>query len=307
MMFDWNEINENNGFLNILLDNINSAILVVDKDSKIRNINRTCEQLMGKGFDDIFGETLGDAISCLTLKDNGKRCGESTECERCRIRQAVELTFKESNGLVRQQMEKEVFLGEIRIVKYLLLSTKYLRYRDEGLVLVIIEDVTELEMQKRKLEEINRQKNLYLGVVAHDLRNPLGAISIYIDYLIYDLKKKLNNEEIDFLKTIKSSTRFMNQLIGDLLDLTQIEAGELSLNPERLAYLEFLANVLKIYKPIAKQKNIDITLCPKIGETELLFDKYKLEQVVQRTLSGMRLSFRRRNRRSVWMWRNAAG
>ncbi len=60
----------------------------------------------------------------------------------------------------------------------------------------------ELSKKNMELAKLNRLKNQFLGMAAHDLRNPLAAILSQSEYLIEELKNKIPDEETDFLKSI---------------------------------------------------------------------------------------------------------
>ena len=77
---------------------------------------------------------------------------------------------------------------------------------------------------------MNQQKNRLLGMAAHDLRNPLGVISTYAEFLETDAAAVLNEEQREFVTTIKDTSEFMLRLVTDLLYVSAIEAGQLNLD-----------------------------------------------------------------------------
>ena len=83
-------------------------------------------------------------------------------------------------------------------------------------------------MKNVELERLNEQKNQFLGIAAHDLRTPLVLIMTYSDFLKDEAAEVLGEEHQEFLATIQSSSEFMLGLVNDLLDITQIEAGQLT-------------------------------------------------------------------------------
>lgn len=109
----------------------------------------------------------------------------------------------------------------------------------------------------KELEMLNLQKNEFLGIVAHDLRNPLSVITMYTDYILGNTEATLPESVVELLGVIQRSSSFMLSLINDLLDFSKIEAGKLTLSRETVEYSGFLSEILRINGELAKQKKHD--------------------------------------------------
>ena len=77
----------------------------------------------------------------------------------------------------------------------------------------------ELKHNNQQLELANRQKDRFLGMAVHDLRNPLGHITYISELLLDEITERLNDDELDFFTNIHDSSQFMVHLINDLLDV----------------------------------------------------------------------------------------
>jgi signal transduction histidine kinase len=97
-----------------------------------------------------------------------------------------------------------------------------------------------------------------LRIVAHDLRNPLNTISMATTMLIEDPVPE--TARISSLRIIQRSGERMNRLIQDLLSVTTIEAGRLSIAPQKMLVPELLRESLETLGPIAKEKSITLTV-----------------------------------------------
>src|SRR5688572_16364973 len=75
----------------------------------------------------------------------------------------------------------------------------------------------ELAGKNAELARLNEQKNQFLGIAAHDLRNPLQVILSYSQFLL-DEPDALSGEQIEFINIIRSSSGFMLDLVSDFLD-----------------------------------------------------------------------------------------
>jgi signal transduction histidine kinase len=95
-----------------------------------------------------------------------------------------------------------------------------------------------------------------LGIVAHDLRNPLNTISMATTLLIEDPLPE--PARVSHLRIIRRAGERMNHLIQDLLSVTTIEAGRLSIAPEKMLVLDLLNEASDTLGPIAREKSITL-------------------------------------------------
>lgn len=146
---------------------------------------------------------------------------------------------------------------------------------------------TQRELMKKniQLEQLNQQKNQFLGMAAHDLRNPLGVIESYSGFLLEDVAG-LSDERIDFLRTIKSSSQFMLRMVNDLLDISQIEAGELVLDKTATNPIELVQHNVTLNRIFAEKKEIEVLLTTPDDVPSVALDAAKIEQVLNNLLSN---------------------
>ncbi len=144
----------------------------------------------------------------------------------------------------------------------------------------------ELAKQNAELERLNQQKNQFLGMAAHDLRNPLSVIITYSDFLAQEIAPQLNAEQKEFLDIIRTSSQFMRRLIEDLLDVSAIEAGQLVLNlqPTDLALLA--RHNVALNRVLASQQQRELFLTCADDLPRLMADQAKLDQVLNNLISN---------------------
>lgn len=103
---------------------------------------------------------------------------------------------------------------------------------------------------KEKAEAAVRVRDETLGIVSHDLRNPLTKIALSVDLL----DGATADEASDLIETIRSSARQMQRLIADLLDVARMETGSLSVAHDQLAPAPLVREMCDTNAPIAAQK-----------------------------------------------------
>ena len=129
----------------------------------------------------------------------------------------------------------------------------------EQLIIKVSSQTREIEKKNKKLEELNKLKNEFLGIASHDLRNPIGSIKMTSELLIDVLNENLSSEQIEFLEEIKIQSKYMLSLLNELLDITAIESGKLELNLIKSNYMDFFRACNKnLTGPLAAKKDIAI-------------------------------------------------
>lgn len=144
----------------------------------------------------------------------------------------------------------------------------------------------QLAKKNAELAELNEQKNRLLGMAAHDMRNPLGAIRTYAEFLEAEVADKLNDEQREFVTTIKEQSDFMLNLISDLLNVSAIEAGQLNLDRQPADLVRFIQRVVKLNDVLAAKKGIAVQFDAPTTPCELSFDASKIEQVLNNLISN---------------------
>lgn len=130
------------------------------------------------------------------------------------------------------------------------------------------------------LEKLNEQKNEFIGMAAHDLRNPLQVIDGYSRLLLSEAFGALNSEQREMVAAVSRNSDFMLRLITDLLHISRIEAGKLQLDLQPADIVELMRKNVQLNRLLAQQKEIDLRLNCDEEELTLLIDTQKIEQVL---------------------------
>lgn len=163
---------------------------------------------------------------------------------------------------------------------------------------------TQRELTKKnfQLSKLNEQKNQFLGMAAHDLRNPLSIILMYSDFLIDEAADVLDDEQNEFLQIIHSSSDFMLKLIEDLLDVSKIESGKLELELEKTDINTFIEHNIALNQVIANKKQISIDFTPEEDIMPfVMIDRAKIDQVLNNLLSNAIKFSSRKSKVEVYM------
>jgi len=154
------------------------------------------------------------------------------------------------------------------------------------LILYLKEKHKKVSLVNSNLKAINEEKNKFIGITAHDIRNPISGIYSYSDLLITNYKDDVKPDVLEIIiliKTICSSTLIILQ---NLLDISKIEAGIVELKLKNQDYLSLVKQQISLNQIIAKNKNITI-LFHTIKNTIITnFDEHYLSEVLDNLLSN---------------------
>ena len=143
----------------------------------------------------------------------------------------------------------------------------------------------ELSKKNIELARLNEMKNHFLGMVVHDLRNPLSVISSYSEFIEEEMEN-LSDEQIEFISQIKSSSTFMLNLVTDLLDVTSIESGKLEMKYEDTDIDALICRNIKLQRPFAAKKSITIKYESDFPSYTAKVDPSKMDQVITNILTN---------------------
>jgi signal transduction histidine kinase len=138
----------------------------------------------------------------------------------------------------------------------------------------------ELRVAWEKAEESNRMKSHFLANMSHELRTPLNAIILYSELIMEEAKALEQAGTVEDLRKIQGAGRHLLSLIDDILDLSKIEAGHITLEPEEIDIPAMVHEVVQSTKPMAGQNGN--TLCVELdpGATTLRTDLTRLRQIL---------------------------
>lgn len=132
---------------------------------------------------------------------------------------------------------------------------------------------------------LNKQLNEFVGMAAHDLRNPLSVVLGFSKFLMGD-KKVSPSQERQFLSSIKSSTEFMLRLVNDLLDISRIESGKLTLRPQLSDLRALVESNVGLNRIIAGEKDIQVVVTAAPSLPLIWLDPHQIEQVLNNLLTN---------------------
>ena len=142
-----------------------------------------------------------------------------------------------------------------------------------------------IKKQHKKLQELDKTKNLFLANISHELRTPLNAIIGFSQALDNQIFGPLNEKQAEYIKDIQISSLHLLGMINEILDISKIEAHAMKFNPSEIDIDMVIKEVINILQPLYDNKNIQIEynseFCGKI-----MADYQKIQQILYNLLSN---------------------
>jgi signal transduction histidine kinase len=126
----------------------------------------------------------------------------------------------------------------------------------------LVQTVAAESVERERLDEINQAKTEFLSRVSHDLRTPLSSISWSSQNLMDGVVGKLNEEQLRYVESIRTSGDQLSQLVANLLAASRIDQGRIELDRERVNIVEIAENAISAVWPIAEREEVSLELRP---------------------------------------------
>lgn len=140
--------------------------------------------------------------------------------------------------------------------------------------------VAELNQANLRLQDVDRAKSMFIASMSHELRTPLNSIIGFSSILLKEMPGPLNFEQKKQLKMVMGSARHLLNLINDILDISKIESGELTIAREDFSLVEVLTQVLESFSAQAEKKGVNLTLHINPQIDHLVSDSRRVRQIL---------------------------
>jgi len=258
----------------VVFESMDDAIIVMDIQDRVVDMNGATRAIIGQSADTAIGRYLTEVLP-------------------------EQRTLIES-FLTVSQLRTELTFGVDETARTfdLRISPVYNRRGERSGRLVVLRDITQRKQVEKKLAEARDQalealrlKSRILAVVSHDFRTPLGAILGYAEMLKEGMLGSVADAQRAPIERIIANTNQLTELVNDLLDQAQLEAGKITLHVSQFPPSKLRDTIEATMGPKAKEKNLKlITVISPEVPSYVRGDISRLNQVVS-NLVGNALKF----------------
>ncbi len=269
-----------------IIDHIPLGICVIDRDLSVVAWNQTLVDWTDKTPEQTIGRKITEIYPHLDKSTYRRRFEEvlQTGCP----------------AKFSATLHKHFFPAQNPSADGLMIQQTTVRPQNAELssALIIIENVSsqhqqvhELRAERNELKKANQRaeaasqaKSEFLANMSHEIRTPMNAILGYTSILSDSLVKR---EDVDCLEVIERNGQHLLEVINDILDISKIEANRVDLEKIETPLLPFLVDVIKLVKPQATSKAIDLLIeCTSLIPVSVVTDPTRLRQVLLNLLGN---------------------
>ncbi|MCH7402275.1 PAS domain S-box protein [Belliella kenyensis] len=258
-----------------IISNMNLGLLEVDLDENVLHANTTFCEMSGYTLTQLVGSKATDL---LLDEDSKVKVLERSKSRIDGISDSYELQYKRPDGTTRwwyisgapNYNDKNELIGSIGI---------HLDITDQKTLEV------ELIRQREEAEKSKRAKEIFFANMSHEIRTPMNAIVGMSEQMA---KTTLDNKQKLFLSTIQSSASHLTVIIKDILDLSKLEAGKMTLESIGFKMEEVLHKAIQMMYSKAEEKGLDLDgfSCDSTLEPILIGDPYRINQILLNLISN---------------------
>ena len=211
----WTELEnlkESNEFLNLLLDNINSAVLIADENLRIHQFNNSFLDLFDKATESAIDESFGETVGCVNAIIENKSCGATSQCANCILRKSLIRNLIDRAPVDNQPLNRIFYINGQPVEKHFRFCTRPITFQGRKMFLIIIHDVTDIELQKIELQK--KQKR-----IDRDLESAAA------------IQKSLLPDRSPRIENVQVAWKFepCEQIGGDIFNIHNLDEGNVGL------------------------------------------------------------------------------
>ena len=240
------------------------AILMCDESLRVVLFNRSAEDMFGCPAQDAVGQRLDRFIPHLAL---GSAVPDQTGAPPGDVRQRVEVEGLRTDG---ESVPIEVSVSDVLV-------------HDSRLFTVIARDVSERRRTEAELREADRRKDEFLGMLAHELRNPLAAIVSAGEVLNRTVHEP---SALKMAGVVRRQAAALARMVDDLLDISRVTLGKIQLARKPLLLGELIARAAEAAADAVARAGLHLDVEAEPEPIWLNGDSTRLEQVLANLLNN---------------------
>ncbi|HEX2935243.1 MAG TPA: ATP-binding protein [Bacteroidales bacterium] len=268
-----------------IINQVNDGIIVVDEQQKVIVWNKGAEQVLGLMAEDTINKNVTDVLLQIASPKLKVKLTEENVIEKLINFQKPELF----NNLVDNEIINR-HTGQFRNIQANIFP---IQLEKINLFCSIFRDTTDIKQYENQLLLLNRDKDRFISIIAHDLKNPFNAILGLSDILVENIHNATPDVTEKQLRFINSSAHQFYFFLDEILLWAKAKSGKLPFQPQRLNVRDVCYGIMEIYKLNAHIKNITVKYQEEEA-TSIVADRNMFKTIIANLLSNA-IKFTRTN------------
>ncbi len=256
----YTQVNNSRMYLTHIVESISNGILVTDMDGNVTLVNKNATALLGIKSQKVTGKNYMDFLT-----------GD--------IRKQVESIHEQilEKGFVSETMVSYVPYKEVHISMGITASRLTdLSQKTIGVIFVFRDMSASMEIQR--LTRLDAMKSEFVSNVSHEIRTPLSIIKSYGEALLHQVDPEDYDTRKKFLAIIDEQADNLTSIVGNLLDLSRIEAGKFDLNYSRIDFKILVQRVLEGFSKKLSHMNLFVHMAKDLPP--VMADEDRIKEVL---------------------------
>jgi PAS domain S-box-containing protein len=256
--------------LQIILSSLSDGIIITDFNRNIVLATPPIQKTTGYQIDQILGKPLNQLFKLISndIEIDPKNYAPISKVE------SGGLTFAQRNIKLIGSDKKEAYINLVSK------NTAAGSRLGIGCILVMRDVTEEQDLEKMKLD--------FVSMAAHELRTPLTTVQGYLSMMQQEgIYLKLNETEQKYLKRSFEGATRLNKLIENLLEVSRIEQGRMSIRTQKFTLEPLVKRIVEDQTPVATNKNLKLSYLPaKQSIPDVMIDSIRIEEVLNNLIGN---------------------
>ena len=252
----------------LIMDNSRDVICTVGEEGRFITVSAACETLWGYKPEELIGQRYIDMVYPEDRPETNQAAAEI-------------MAGRATNDFENRYIRKDGAVVDM-------LWSSYWSEADRRMFAVAHDNTERAQIEralkeaKKEADRANHAKSEFLSRMSHELRTPMNAILGFAQLLEMD---ELTADQQEGVAHIIRGGRHLLELINEVLEISRIEAGRLSLSPEPVEISEALRETIELLQPLAADREVRLS-APPVCDYYLLADRQRLKQVLINLISN---------------------
>lgn len=249
-----------------MLGSIGDGVVATDKDGIIIFINQAAKDALS--WDDkMVGKKLGEVS--LLADEKGKHIPLEKHPLYVALIKRKKIVTSDYHFIRKDKVDLAVYISAMPIIL-------------DKEIIGAIEVFRDITQEK----EIDKIKSEFVFLASHQLRTPLSTVNWYVEALLSGDAGKLNEDQKTYLKEIDEGTKNMGEIVKDLLNVSRLDLGTLTIEPVSINLSRLIKSILEEVHPIAEDKELQIQNKVSTNFSGVISDEKMLRMLVQNLITN---------------------